>query len=68
MWWLPFLCILIVIVVACIFLPLATTLSGVGGLTIMSGQLGPEGQQRAERDPCLPHRDRERESVGCGGY
>lgn len=45
MWWLPLPCILIVIVVACIFSPLATTLRGVGGLTIMSGQLGPEALQ-----------------------
>lgn len=44
MWWLPLLCILIVIVVAGIYLPLAT-IRGVGGLTIMSGQLGPGGQQ-----------------------
>lgn len=42
-WWLLLLCILMI--VACAFLPPATTLRGVGGLTIMSGQLGLEGQQ-----------------------
>lgn len=61
MWWFPRLCILIVIVVACIFQPLATTLRR--RWTDHHGQLGPEGQQCELREtPAFPT-ERERQSV-----
>lgn len=63
MWWFPLLCILIVIVVACIFQPLATTLRR--RWTDHHGQLGPEGQQCELREtPAFPT-ERERRTE-CG--